>query len=490
MREGPLATFRLANNLAVDPPQWAESAQNRAVGSRRPVRFGPSTAGGLAVLVAGWAVRIAAALAGVLTIHYAVVRGRDLQKSAPEIFLGAAPFVGRNFRDGWDWRFSPAQIVAGALAVGLAVLVTRQWWWKAGPLPVTAVAGLGAGMFAAALAATDGRDGFTYGIAHETEYLANLPIAPPAGEFVDTFVERINDYSVHVRGHPPGYLLGLKALDALGLHGVWPVVVVTLLAVMVAAAATVGAVWLVAGDRWARRAAPLAAVAPGLVWMVSSADAVYCALGTVTVFLLAWSHRCTGPAAVVAGAGSGLAYGALLYGTYGGAVFALVPISVCVAGWRWRRSGLVPGTISAVGAVAAVTAAFTIAGFWWFEGLSTTRAEYWEGTAQFRTAWYFVAVNVAVALIVLGPAVVAGVLHARLDRLWALAGAGLACIVVSILSQYSKGEVERIWLLFFPWVGVLGARWIRPDHRVMAAVAVLAQAATAIVLQAALISKW
>jgi len=54
-----------------------------------------------------WIQRLAvvALYVGVASAFYVAVDwGRNLQRTAPEIFLGAAPLVGRSFRDGWDWR--------------------------------------------------------------------------------------------------------------------------------------------------------------------------------------------------------------------------------------------------------------------------------------------------------------------------------------------------------------------------------------------------
>ena len=87
-----------------------------------------------------------------------------------------------------------------------------------------------AGAFAVLLALTDGRKGLLLGADHETEYLANLDIIPGACEFVRSFVTDIDRYSVHVRGHPPGFLLILDGFDAIGLVGAWPVVALSLAA--------------------------------------------------------------------------------------------------------------------------------------------------------------------------------------------------------------------------------------------------------------------
>jgi hypothetical protein len=62
--------------------------------------------------------------------------------------------------------------------------------------------------------------------------------------------------------------------------------------------------------------------------------------------------------------------------------------------------------------------------------------------------------------------------------------------LASHLSQYTRGEVERIWLLFFPWIVVAGGALIGVSARLRSATWVAAQAAAAVVLQAALVSKW
>ena len=100
-----------------------------------------------------------------------------------------------------------------------------------------AATAIGSASFAVLLAVTDGLDGLRYGAENKSEYLATLSTKPPAGEFVRTFVARINNYSVHVRGHPPGYVLLLKSLHVVGLGGVWPVVMLSVVSSGIVAAA-------------------------------------------------------------------------------------------------------------------------------------------------------------------------------------------------------------------------------------------------------------
>jgi hypothetical protein len=65
-----------------------------------------------------------------------------------------------------------------------------------------------------------------------------------------------------------------------------------------------------------------------------------------------------------------------------------------------------------------------------------------------------------------------------------MVGAAMACIVAADVSQYSRGEVERIWLLFFPWLLPATATLEHP-RRWLALQGVLA-----VGLQLTLASKW
>lgn len=422
-------------------------------------------------------------------IAVSVVWGRAYQRDRTEIFLGAAPLVARDVDDGWDWRFGWGLVGAGAVATIVVGSVVRGWWWRAGDRSVVAASSLASGGFALLLASTDGADGVRHGAVHRTEYLANLAVTPPAGEFVRTFVERIDDYSVHVRGHPPGFVLVLKGLDAVGLGGGWPTALASVVATIALTAGVLVTVWLAVDAGWMRRVAPLLIVPPYMLWMVTSADAVYAAAGAWGVAACAVGLRRSGWTALAAGAVGGLLLASLLFMTYGGATFLLVPLTMAIAAWRNGAPGTARVIVAVIGAAATVTAAFAAAGFWWFAGAAETRDQYWAGTAQFRTWTYFGLANIAVALLALGPATFAGLTRLRDGRVWVLVGGGLLALIASHLSQYSRGEVERIWLPFYPWIAVAGAMLIG-SSRLRSAVWVGLQAVGAIVLQAALVSKW
>lgn len=429
-------------------------------------------------------------LGAVGVIALSVVWGRRYQEDLPQIFLGAAPLVGRSFRDGWDWRFGWGLVGAAVVAAADIAAVATGLWARARLRWVVAASSIGAGVFATTLALTDGVDGVLYGATHRTEYLVNLRTAPPAAEFVRTFVERIDDYSVHQRGHPPGFVLVLKALDFVGLDGAWPAAMLSVVATVALPAGVLVAVGATADGGWVRRVAPLLVVAPYALWMVTSADAVYTAVGAWGVAALALGLRSRGGRAIAAGAVAGLLLGGLLFLTYGGITFVLLTLTV-VAAAAWRRQ---PGVLATAGAAVAIFGALTLtfaaAGFWWFAGAAATRVEYWEGTAQFRTGTYFGVSNIAVALIAVGPATWAGLTRLRDRRVGVLVVGGALALLAAHASQYSRGEVERIWLLFYPWIAVAGGALLVSPNRRWAARWVGAQAVVAIVLQAALVSKW
>jgi hypothetical protein len=93
--------------------------------------------------------------------------------------------------------------------------------------------------------------------------------------------------------------------------------------------------------------------------------------------------------------------------------------------------------------------------------------------------------NPAALALATGPAVAAGLATAlraadRSARL--LPGAVLGALVLADLSQMSRGEVERIWLPFVPWLALAAPG----DRRGW----LVAQAGLALLLQVALVSPW
>ena len=423
-------------------------------------------------------------------VWWSVVKGRAEQRTNTALKLGAAPLVGRSELDGWVWRFGwsllGAAVVAGLVAVGC----WRGWWWRIRQRWVVVATAVGASAFASLLALGDGADGLRYGAAHDTEYLVNLRYMPSAGRFVRTFLDQLNYYSVHARGHPPGYLLLLKLLDMVGLSGVWPVVVMSMLATGLAAAAVVVAVRSVAGDEWMRRVAPLLIVAPYGIWMMTSGDAVFTCVGALGIAAIAEGSTRRRWRALAFGVAGGLLLGLLLFLTYLGALLVVIPAALLLVAVIQRQHNAWLVAIGGAASGCAVVGLFWIAGFWWFDGVAATKDQYHAGSAQFRDWSYFAIGNIGAALFALGPATVVGLGSVRNRRMWILIGSAVVAIFVSHISQYTKGEVERIWLIFYPWIAIAAGALVVRARRWSGTLVVAVQAACAIGLQAALLSKW
>jgi methylthioxylose transferase len=425
---------------------------------------------------------VGALLAAAVVIYLAVKYGRRYVGD-PDVKLDAAPLVGE-----WDWRPSWWMVPAVAVALiivgmGPSVMQRLRLRWA------VLVAGIASGVFSAALAFTDGPHRVLEPVVHETEYWANLPTLPSARVTIELFSELdfMLGYSVHVKGHPPGFILLLQGLSAIGLGAPWIIAMVSYIGV---AMTTVGVLIttrvVTSSDAVARRVAPFLVLIPFAVWTGTSADAYFSGVAALGV--------AAGASAIVAsttkrrvflGALSGLLLGWLFMLTYGAVTFMVVPglILLGVGGRSIRHR--ITASVAAFASLAVVALVFLALGFWWKNGLDLTRNLYKWGTAQFRPWRYFMLSNTACALIAMGPAVIAGLGSlGRRDRRWWIVGGGVLAMVAANVSQYSKGEVERIWLLFFPWVVPATAHLRGP--RVWLAL----QATCAIVLQVWLVSKW
>jgi hypothetical protein len=246
-----------------------------------------------------------------------------------------------------------------------------------------------------------------------------------------------------------------------------------------AAPAALVAMRALADERAARRAAPFVALGPMAVWLGTSADALFCGVLAIGIALLVVA--CTSAArrrADVLALLAGLVLGAALLLSYGLAALGLVALAVACATRAWRAAAL------ACAGVAAVLLGFGAAGFWWPAGLQATHALYASGVAARRPYLDFLVISPAAFALVLGPAVFAGLARLRDRRAWILPAGALAALAVAELSGLSKGETERIWLPFAPWL-LLATASLRAPRGWLAA-----QLALAIALQVGVRSPW
>jgi methylthioxylose transferase len=410
-----------------------------------------------------------------------LVWGRRIERDRPEIKLGAPPLVGA-----WHWRPTVAIAPALLLAVGVVLFgsrIIRSISFRA----TVMISALSAAMFSFALAASDGFSAVLAPVVHDTEYWDNLDVLPSGGRMLRWFAVQdfLKYFSVHLKGHPPGFILLLKGLSAIGLGTPWVAGALTFIGVAMMVIGVLVTLRIVVDEHTARVCAPFLVVAPFSMWLGTSADAFFAGVGAVSVAFVVWAvTEQRRRAAIAASAVAGLGLGGLLFLTYAGATFLLVPAVITVGMWwiPWRDR-LQRGAI-ALCALALVVVVFRAFGFWWFDGLRNTNWFYWNGTAAFRPWRYFLVANLAAMSVAIGPAVIAGVASLRRSRLWLPVGAALVCVSAATASQYTKGEVERIWVLFYPWMVPAVAVLARP-RRWLAL-----QATVVVVLQVWLVSKW
>jgi hypothetical protein len=282
------------------------------------------------------------------------------------------------------------------------------------------------------------------------DYLHDLPLVSTAGlhAFLAGFVDHASAFSTHVRAHPPGMLVLLWGMDRLGLGGPrWEAAVVVAVAASMVPAALI-ALRAVAGETRARAAAPFLAFGPAALWLATSGDALFAGVTAWAVTLVVLAACSEGRRSDVLAAGGGLLFGVAALLSYGSVLVAAVAIAVCTARRRYRPVAL------AAAAAALAGLAFAPAGFNWFEGIRSAHAQYLAGASRYRPQSYFVLGNLGAFAIALGPAAVAGMVALRHRPTWLLVAGGLAGVLIADLSGLSKGEVERIWLPFVPWIVV------------------------------------
>ena len=393
---------------------------------------------------------------------------------------------------GWDprvgWGTLPA-VVLGVAAVRYGAELAARLSW--GRLLLTAYA---AGLsWMLALALVDGVDGIGEILDHPYEYLTTARATSDLPATIEVYISRIpvdspGQWPVHIAGHPPGALTFFVLLVRIGLgSGLAAGLVVTLLAASTAVAVLV-TLRVLGAEQQARLAAPFLVVGPAAVWQCVSADAMFAAfaawglgalaLGAVRRSLL-WSLL------------AGLLLGWCVMNSYGLPLLALLAVAVLVAARSWRP--LLPAALAAL----AVVLSFVPFGYSWWEALPVLRERYWAGVAHNRPPQYWMWGNLAALAFSAGPLAFAGVaetFHRWLTRratavakpqdagervvCWLVLGA-TSMVVAADLSQMSRGEVERIWLPFVPWLlvgcALLPERWRRPGLALQVVVALLVQ---------------
>lgn len=422
-------------DLNIAPPRRsdrpvAESALVSASVSRRRT----------AHALAAWTILVAL---GVLVVYHVLVAPGASRLDAAPLHAAVDPRIE-------IWIVLPIAFGIVAARGAISVAASISWRW----LLVTSWAFATA--WTVSLAATRGWGRLTSQLQRPGEYLAVVPEIDSLTGFLDTFVESIRAFPVHVQGHPPGFVVVAWTMRQIGLGGPLPV---SVLCIAVGAAA-VPAVLIViretAGHGWARRAAPFVAVSPAAIWVATSADAFYAGVGAAAVAVVVLAIRRVGPSSDAYALAGGALFAMTAFLSYGLVLLAALPLVIAVHRRRVR-----PIVLAVVGAT-PVFVAFAAAGFWWIDGLFATGGRYFAGIASRRPYEVFILANLSSFAIALGPAIAVALGRLRDSRMWLVVGGALFAVALADLSGMSKSEVERIWLPFAPFVLASGAALTGP----------------------------
>jgi len=400
--------------------------------------------------------------------------GEDVRVHWPPLHADWDPNIG--------WLSLPAVAVGVVLWLLLPAVAARASWRG-----VLATAFAGTWLWTVAVAMIEGADGLARVFERPQEYVYDAQRVGAISTMLETFVDRIpyahpENWRVHVAGHPPGALLYFVLVDRLGISDPFWIGVVCVTIGSTAVVAVLLTLKVLGSPALARAAMPWVVLAPTVVWMGVSGDAVFTAVAAWGLALLAVAAVTR---RVLPAVGSGLLLGLCVYLSYGLVLLGILAVTVLLVARSWRP---LPW---AVGGAAAVAAAFTLGGFAWWEAYPVLRERYYDGIASERAYAYWVWADIAAWTFTVGLAVWAAFPRAvravrQGDVLARLAAAAVVTIVVASLSGMSKAEVERIWLPFTIWVvalpALLPARWQRP--------LLLSQVVLALVVQHLLLTRW
>lgn len=340
--------------------------------------------------------------------------------------------------------------------------------------------------WAVLLSASEGTRRLWSPITRPHEYVAALPAVGnhPLG-WLSGFTENFGQHPLHVRGHPPLFVLTLWAWDQLGpTREPWAATLVIAVGASITAAVAI-CVRELACEQTARAALPFLVLAPTAVTVATSADAFFGGVGAWGVALLTLGvARRSLPAAFIAG----VLLGALPFLSYGLLPFGAVPLVVVLLVHR-GNARLVPGRAVATAmavlvGLAVVPMLMTAGGFWWPDGVAATHRAWVAGRGDERPYAYSFVADLALLAVLVGPATAVAATRTRRGPAAALATAAGVGVLLLAVSGVTRLEVERIWLPFAPWLLVLCSA-LRGDRRWLAL-----NATTAVAWQALVYDVW
>ncbi|MDQ6648947.1 MAG: hypothetical protein M3Z02_02315 [Actinomycetota bacterium] len=388
----------------------------------------------------GWLLLVGAGLA--LTALAVALHAR--------IGTASAPFTGR-----YRVKITPGTLLAPAVAVAVLAGVRARLHERLGWRWLMLTGYLAALAWALALAVVDGGSGLAAPVTDPQEYLRDLPaVAGHPARFLAGFVAASGHYTVATRQHPPAPVLLLAGIRQVGI--VRPaaiglaITLVGCLTVPLVAVATRS----LCGAGAARRLVPVLVLAPYAVWVAVSMDAVTTAVcaAALTCGVLAsearrspwWAAAC----GLLLGVGALFSYAVAWLG---------VTVIVCYFVRRRPLLNIFTGLAALVPLALARGA-----GFVWPDGLTAAQADFSLRVEPHRSWLVWSLLDILLLLLACGPTAIAAVRKTRRTPGWPfLVGAGLA-VGFALASGLSRGEVERSWLPFFPWLLVPA---VAPERR-------------------------
>lgn len=399
--------------------------------------------------------------------------GLLVERSGHVLGTATPPFVMDWLPQAGPWAVAAVAALGALVVCAPALLELPRWAFLTAVTAAALAAGLAVG------AARTGTHGWTAifdtgpggSFEAKNEYLPGLPALSYGSRFfLDRFAELAPAVPVNVAGHPPGLLL-FAHLTTLTTPARFAALCIGAAAVCAPLTYALGR-GLGHDERTARTAGLLAAASPGLlVFGVTSADAVYAALGTAAAALLvrrSWAARWAGATV--------LALAALC----SWALLAAGAFAVLVA---WQREGWrTAARLAVLSAVPFLVLNGWLAAAYGYDPIGTLRATeevYRHSLAQIRPYWFWM-LGSPVAWMVCAGLVLTGGWLLAVRRRDPAAVALAAVIVIAAVLGFTKAETERIWLPFVPLACVaaataVGPRWLRAILAALALQALVTQ---------------
>lgn len=405
-------------------------------------------------------------------------------RSGARLGTAGAPFLGR-----YRLQLSPLSLLAPAVATTVLALARAGWLDRVRWGILLAGAYLATLAWAVALAVVDGLAGLTRSLLDPDNYLPDVPAVgtDPLG-YLRRYTAEAASHSIAARGHPPGPVLLLWALDRLGLTDrLWLALLVTAVGA-VTVPLVLAAVRGVCGEPAGRRYAPVLILAPYAIWVAVSMDVFVAVLGAAMV---ASGVRASDATRRGRRAGGWALLSGLLLGLAALFSYAAPWLGLSVVCLYFARRRPFLNLFTGLGALVPVLAA-DLLGFAWVGGLTAAHADYASRVEPYRSALWWSAISVVALLLATGPALVAGVRKLRNTPGWPFLAGSAGAVLFTILAGLARGGVEHAWLAFFPWLTVAAVAPARQGGPPVPAPLVLAAAGalTAVLVEAVLATPW